>query len=76
MERHTKVPTVGEALDQWDEDYKATFSASFAQVAALTIRLHLKPAFGQARISDLGEHHLLQFVRAKAERLGTAGDES
>ena len=67
METPSATPTVGLALAQWYEDYRATFSASFAQVAALNIRLHLKPAFSSLRISELDETHLLRFVRAKTQ---------
>ncbi len=34
LERDRKVPTVEEALRRWYEDYKPTFSPSYAQLGA------------------------------------------
>ncbi len=65
MEASGKAQTVEEALLRWYEDYKPTFSSSFAEVADLNIRRHLIPFFGKLRVTELGERHLLQFVREK-----------
>ncbi len=71
MERDRKVSTVEEALWRWYDDYKLTFSRSFAQVSHLNIHRHLIPFFGKLRLTEIEEPHLLQFVREK-----TAGDGS
>ena len=63
------TPTVGAALSDWYTTYKPTFSASYAQLAEINIRLHLVPAFGSLRIDEIEERHLLDFVRAKTESM-------
>jgi integrase len=55
-------PTVGEALSRWYEDYRPTFSDSYAQLAEINIRLHLGPAFGHLRLSEVSERLLLQYI--------------
>ena len=54
-EHDRKVPTVGEALRRWFEDYKPTFSPSFAEVADLNIERHLIPWFGKLRLTEMDE---------------------
>ena len=61
-----RIRTIGEALDCWYEDYKPTFSPKFAQLAELNIRLHLSPAFGDLRINEIREKHIIQFIGSKA----------
>ena len=65
MGSYRKVPTVEEALIRWYEDYRPTFSPSFAQLSELNIRRHLIPAFGDLRVTELEERHLLQFISAR-----------
>ena len=62
MEPAQRVPTVEEALERWYEDYKPTFSPSYAQLIELTIRCHLVPAFGPLRLSELEEGQILRFI--------------
>ena len=66
MERASRSQTVGEALDRWYESYKATFSASFAEVARTNIDRHLKPGLGTLRIAEVSETDLLRFISAKS----------
>jgi integrase len=68
MEGKRTTPTVEEALLRWYEDYKPTFSPSFAQVADLNIHSHLIPFFGAMKLSEVDERHLLQFIREKTEQ--------
>jgi integrase len=67
MEGRRGSMTVEEALRGWYGDYKPTFSPSFAEVAQLNIERHLIPFFGQFRLSELEERHLLQFIREKTD---------
>jgi integrase len=65
MEKSRKPPTIGEALNRWYEDYEQTFSPSFAEAAKMNIDRHLIPFFGELRLTELEERHLLQFIREK-----------
>jgi integrase len=60
------VSTISQALWRWHEDYEPTLSLSFVEQAEINIRLHLEPAFGNLRLDELEERHLLQFVREKS----------
>ncbi len=60
------VPSVESALRRWYEDYKPTFSHSFATVTEVSIRKHLIPAFGSLQLPELSERHLLQFIAEKS----------
>ncbi len=66
MERPARSQTVEEALNQWYEDYKATFSPSFAEVARMNIDNHLVPVLGALRIAEVSESDLLRFISAKS----------
>ena len=65
MGRDRDVPNVAEALHSWYEDYKPTFSASYAQLIEINVRRHLVPAFGNLRLSEISERHILQFISEK-----------
>jgi len=67
MGPNRKTPTVEEALRRWYEDYRPTFSISFAEVAGINIERHLIPSFGALSLTELEERHLLGFIRAKTE---------
>ncbi len=62
MGPNRKTPTVEEALRRWYEDYRPTFSPSYAHLAEIHIRCHLIPFFGSLRLDELSEKHLLQFI--------------
>ena len=66
MEPERRGPTVEEALRRWYEDYRPTFSPSFAEVAGANIERHLIPTFGKLRLTELEERHLLHFIGEKA----------
>lgn len=57
--------TVETALREWFNDYRPTFSASFAQIAKINIDRHLVPFFGAMDIREVEERHLLQFIAEK-----------
>jgi integrase len=52
-------------LKRWYRDYEQTFSPSFAEVAKMNIEGHLVPFFGELRLTELEERHLLRFIREK-----------
>ena len=59
MKEEAKESTVAEALQRWYDDYRPTFSTSFAQVAEINIRRHLVPFFGPMKLSNVTEQHIL-----------------
>jgi len=59
------TPTVAQALQSWYEDYRPTFSVSYAQQVELNNRLHLVPMMGHLLISEVTERDLLRFIDAK-----------
>ena len=67
MDRERQSPTIQEALERWYEDYRATFSPSFAEAAKLNIERHLIPSLGTIQLRDLSERDLLRFVREKTD---------
>jgi integrase len=69
LDRPDSSPLVEAALWRWYEDYRPTFSTSFAQLAEINIRLHLVPFFGKLRLAEIEERHLLRFIAEKAERV-------
>jgi len=68
MEQERQSPTVEDALNRWYEDYRSTFSPSFAETAKLNIDRHLIPSLGKIRLRELSERDLLRFVREKTDR--------
>ena len=65
LDRPDPSPTVEAVLWRWYEDYKPTFSASYAQLAEINIRRHLVPALGKLRLSEVSERRLLVFIGEK-----------
>ena len=65
MKEEANEPTVAEALQRWYDDYRPTFSTSFAQTAEINIRRHLAPFFGHMKLGSVTEQHILQFITEK-----------
>ncbi len=61
-------PPVEATLWCWYEDYRPTFSTSFAQLAEINIRLHLVPFFGKLTLAEIEERDILRFIAEKIER--------
>jgi integrase len=68
MKPKASALNVEASLQQWYDDYKPTFSDSYAQLAEIIIRLHLVPFFGSMRLDEVEERHILQFVSEKTTR--------
>lgn len=54
--------TVGQWLDTWAADYLAGAKPNTTRVYSSNIRLHIKPALGAVRLSDLRPHTVQRFV--------------
>lgn len=54
--------TVGEWLDVWSRDYLVGAKASTVEVYRYNIRLHIKPAMGAVRLSDLHPHIVQSWI--------------
>jgi integrase len=65
IEPESSQTTIETALGEWFDDYRPTFSVSFAQIAKINIDRHLVPFFGSMDIRKVEERHLLQFITEK-----------
>ena len=54
--------TVGEWLDIWSRDYLAGAKASTIEVYKYNIRLHIKPAMGAVKLSELHPHTVQSWI--------------
>jgi len=57
--------TVGEYLDQWLMDYRATIAPNTAQTYEFFIERHIKPAIGQLPLTSLKPEHLQRLYSNK-----------
>jgi integrase len=63
--------TVGQAFDRWLCEVKTTRSANYHRGAATLVRMHVKPALGARRLSELTRDDLRQAYAKWAKTLST-----